>query len=164
MYLSYSPIPLALVLILTLLGPLTRQVLVPGLYLHILHILLGVALLISFLISLLVVRLVASAAAVTAAAAAATAAATAAAAAPTATEATATEATATEATATEAAASSPSSSAIASASARVTAHACVLSVSRSVRCDRARGSELYVRTRRARRLSFGSLRLACALL
>ena len=159
MYLSYSPIPLALVLILTLLGPLTRQVLVPGLYLHILHILLGVALLISFLISLLVVRLVASAAAVTAAAAAATAAATAAAAAPT-----ATEATATEATATEAAASSPSSSAIASASARVTAHACVLSVSRSVRCDRARGSELYVRTRRARRLSFGSLRLACALL
>ena len=101
----------------------------------------------------------ASAAAVTAAAAAATAAATAAAAAPT-----ATEATATEATATEAAASSPSSSAIASASARVTAHACVLSVSRSVRCDRARGSELYVRTRRARRLSFGSLRLACALL
>ncbi len=159
MYLSYSPIPLALVLILTLLGPLTRQVLVPGLYLHILLILLGVALLISFLISLLVVRLVASAAAVTAAAAAATAAATAAAAAPT-----ATEATATEATATEAAASSPSSSAIASASARVTAHACVLSVSRSVRCDRARGSELYVRTRRARRLSFGSLRLACALL
>ena len=159
MYLSYSPIPLALVLILTLLGPLTRQVLVPGLYLHILHILLGVALLISFLISLFVVRLVASAAAVTAAAAAATAAATAAAAAPT-----ATEATATEATATEAAASSPSSSAIASASARVTAHACVLSVSRSVRCDRARGSELYVRTRRARRLSFGSLRLACALL
>ena len=159
MYLSYSPIQLALVLILTLLGPLTRQVLVPGLYLHILHILLGVALLISFLISLLVVRLVASAAAVTAAAAAATAAATAAAAAPT-----ATEATATEATATEAAASSPSSSAIASASARVTAHACVLSVSRSVRCDRARGSELYVRTRRARRLSFGSLRLACALL
>ena len=159
MYLSYSPIPLALVLILTLLGPLTRQVLVPGLYLHILHILLGVALLISFLISLLVVRLVASAAAVTAAAAAATAAATAAAAAPT-----ATEATATEATATEAAASSPSSSAIASASARVTAHACVLSVSRSVRCDRARGSELFVRTRRACRLSFGSLRLACALL
>ena len=159
MYLSYSPSPLALVLILTLLGPLTRQVLVPGLYLHILLILLGVALLISFLISLLVVRLVASAAAVTAAAAAATAAATAAAAAPT-----ATEATATEATATEAAASSPSSSAIASASARVTAHACVLSVSRSVRCDRARGSELYVRTRRARRLSFGSLRLACALL
>ena len=159
MYLSYSPIPLALVLILTLLGPLTRQVLVPGLYLHILLILLGVALLISFLISLLIVRLVASAAAVTAAAAAATAAATAAAAAPT-----ATEATATEATATEAAASSPSSSAIASASARVTAHACVLSVSRSVRCDRARGSELYVRTRRARRLSFGSLRLACALL
>ena len=159
MYLSYSPIPLALVLILTLLGPLTRQVLVPGLYLHILLILLGVALLISFFISLLIVRLVASAAAVTAAAAAATAAATAAAAAPT-----ATEATATEATATEAAASSPSSSAIASASARVTAHACVLSVSRSVRCDRARGSELYVRTRRARRLSFGSLRLACALL
>ena len=46
----------------------------------------------------------------------------------------------------------------------VTAHARVLSVSRSVRCDRARGSQLLVRTRRARRLSFGSLRLACALL
>ena len=56
MYLSYSPSPLALatlVLILTLLGSLTRQVLVRGLYLHLLLILLGVALLISFLISLL---------------------------------------------------------------------------------------------------------------
>ena len=54
MYLSYSPSPLALVLILTLLGSLTRQVLVRGLHLHLLLILLGVALLISFLISLLV--------------------------------------------------------------------------------------------------------------